>query len=50
MREIAVSSSNGSASSSDRATYETEFVALRQEIDRITKNTTFNGQTCYLFR
>ena len=44
MREIAVSASNGSASSSDRATYETEFVALRQEVDRITKNTTFNGQ------
>ena len=43
MREIAVSASNGSASSSDRATYETEFVALRQETARILGGTTFNG-------
>jgi flagellin len=43
MREIAVSATNGSASSTDRATYETEFVALRKEIQRIAGGTTFNG-------
>ena len=43
MREIAVSASNGSASSSDRATYNTEFNSLRTEVSRILKTTTFNG-------
>jgi flagellin len=43
MREIAVSSSNGAASSSDRATYASEFNALRTEVSRILNTTTFNG-------
>ena len=35
MRELAVQSSNGTLSTSDRATIDTEFVALRDEIDRV---------------
>ena len=35
MRELAVQSSNGTLSSSDRATIDTEFVELRDEIDRL---------------
>jgi len=43
MREIAVASSNGSASASDRATYQSEFNSLRTEVSRILNTTTFNG-------
>jgi len=43
MREIAVSATNGASSSDDRATYNTEFGALRTEINRILGNTSFNG-------
>jgi flagellin len=43
MREIAVSSSNASASASDRTTYNTEFNSLRTEVSRILSSTTFNG-------
>ena len=43
MREIAVASSNGSASASDRATYQSEFDSLRTEVSRILNTTTFNG-------
>ena len=43
MREIAVAANNGTASSSDRATYAAEFDALRNEVSRIYNNTSFNG-------
>ena len=43
MRELAVQSSNGTLSTNDRATIDTEFVALRDEIDRIANTTEFNG-------
>ena len=43
MRELAVQSSNGTLSTSDRATIDTEFVALRDEIDRVANLTEFNG-------
>lgn len=45
MREIAVSATNGSASSGDRVTYQSEFNALRTEVSRILNTTTFNGIT-----
>lgn len=43
MREIAVSATNGTASSADRATYNAEFNSLRTEVSRILNTTTFNG-------
>ncbi len=43
MRELAVQSSNGTLSSSDRATIDTEFVQLRDEIDRVANLAEFNG-------
>jgi flagellin len=43
MREIAVSASNGAGSSTDRATFSSEFNALRVEVSRILKGTAFNG-------
>ena len=43
MRELAVQSSNGTLSASDRATIDTEFVALRDEIDRVANLAEFNG-------
>ncbi|MCB9914228.1 MAG: flagellin FliC [Planctomycetes bacterium] len=43
MRELAVQASNGTLSTEDRATIDTEFTALTSEIDRIAGDTTFNG-------
>jgi flagellin len=43
MRELAVQASNGTLSTADRATLNDEFVALRDEIDRISTTTEFNG-------
>jgi flagellin len=43
MREIAVASSNGAASGSDRTAYKAEFDALVNEISRVLNTTTFNG-------
>lgn len=43
MRELAMQASNGTLSSDDRTTIDTEFDALRSEIDRIATQTEFNG-------
>lgn len=43
MRELAVQSSNGTLSTSDRATINTEFTQLISEVDRIAGATEFNG-------
>ncbi|MFK7890270.1 MAG: flagellin [Granulosicoccus sp.] len=43
MRELAIQSSNGTNSTSDRSNLDTEFQALNAEIGRIAQNTTFNG-------
>jgi flagellin len=43
MRELAVQSANGTLSSADRTTIDTEFQQLVQEIDRISGQTDFNG-------
>jgi flagellin len=43
MRELAVQASNGTLSTADRSTLNDEFVALRDEIDRIATTTEFNG-------
>jgi flagellin len=45
MRELAVQSANGTMSTTDRATIDTEFQALSSEIDRIAGTATFNGVT-----
>ena len=42
MRELAVQGANGTLSTADRATINTEFVALSSEVDRIATNTSFN--------
>jgi flagellin len=44
MRELAVQSSNGSMTANDRTNLNTEFTALRDEIDRISDVTKFNGK------
>jgi len=44
MRELAVQSSNGTNTSSDRASLDAEFQQLTAEIDRIAGNTSFNSQ------
>jgi flagellin len=44
MRELAVQSMNDTNSSSDRANLQKEVAQLRLEIDRIAKNTQFNGK------
>ncbi len=44
IRELAVQSMNGSNSSSDRASINTEVQALSQELNRIATTTQFNGQ------
>ncbi len=44
MRELAVQSSNGIYSDSDRATLDAEVQQLKAEITRIADTTTFNGQ------
>jgi flagellin len=43
MRELGVQGGTGTLSSTDRAALNTEFVALRTEIDRIADNTQWNG-------
>jgi flagellin len=43
MRELAVQSSNGTNSSTDRAALQTEVGQLKQEIDRVAQTTNFNG-------
>ena len=44
MRELAVQSGTGTTSAADRTYMNSEFVALRSEIDRIADNTQWNGQ------
>jgi len=44
MRELAVQSSNGIYSDTDRATLDAEVQQLVQELDRIAETTSFNGQ------
>jgi flagellin len=44
MRELAVEGSNGDLTSTDRGFLDTEFGQLKEEIDRISTSTTFNGQ------
>ncbi len=44
MRELAVQSSNGIYSDSDRATLDAEVQQLVSELDRIAETTSFNGQ------
>ncbi len=43
LRELAIQSSNGSASSADRNTIKEEFDSLVNEINRIAQSTEFNG-------
>ena len=43
MRELAIQASNGTLNTTDRTTINTEFGALRTEIDRIADQTEFNG-------
>ena len=43
MRELAVQAANGTLSSTDRTTLNTEFQALLTEIERVATQTTFNG-------
>jgi flagellin len=45
IRELAVEAANSTLSSTDAASVSTEITALRAEIDRIAKSTTFNGQS-----
>lgn len=44
MRELAIQSSNGIYSDTDRATLDAEVQQLVQELDRISETTSFNGQ------
>jgi flagellin len=44
MRELSVEGSNGDLTATDRNFLDTEFTQLKQEIDRISTSTTFNGQ------
>jgi flagellin len=44
MRELAVQSSNATNSKSDREALQAELSQLRDEVDRVAKTTTFNGQ------
>ena len=43
MRELAVSASNGSGSSTDRGVFSNEYNSLRAEVSRILLGTAFNG-------
>lgn len=43
LRELAVQASNGTLSSSDRASLQSEFSALRSGLDQIANSTSFNG-------
>lgn len=44
MRELAIQSANGIYSDLDRSTLDAEVQQLKEEVDRIAKSTTFNGQ------
>ena len=44
MRELAVQSGTGTTAAADRTYLNSEFVALREEIDRIADNTQWNGR------
>ena len=44
MRELALQSGSGTTDVSDRSYLNSEFVALRHEIDRISENTEWNGR------
>ena len=43
MRELAVQSANGTNQASDRTALNTEFLELREEIERLADSTSFNG-------
>ncbi|MFT7618424.1 MAG: flagellin, partial [Planctomycetota bacterium] len=43
LRELAIQASNGTLSSSDKSTLQSEFHALRTGLDQIANSTTFNG-------
>jgi flagellin len=43
MRELAVQASNGTLTTADRSTLNTEFQALVTEVNRVASQTTFNG-------
>ncbi len=43
MRELAVQSANGDLTSTDRGYIDTEFQAMKSEIDRVANSTQFNG-------
>lgn len=43
MRELAIQSANGTYTTADRATIDTEFQALIEEVDRIANEASFNG-------
>ena len=45
MRELAAQSASGTLTDAERANLELEFIQLRNEIDRISNATEFNGQT-----
>ena len=45
MRELAAQSASGTVTDPERANLQLEFVQLRNEIDRISNTTEFNGQT-----
>lgn len=45
MRELAVQSANGIYNSADRASMNKEFSQLQSELDRISEQTSFNGQS-----
>ena len=44
VRELAVQASNATNSADDRKALQAEVIQLRDEIDRVAKNTSFNGQ------
>lgn len=44
MRELALQSRNGTLNASDRASLDTEYQALAEEVDRVIGGTRFNGQ------
>lgn len=45
MNELAVKAANGVMTDDDRATVNSEMIQLKEEIERIAKDTQFNGQT-----
>lgn len=47
IRELAVQSANGTNSKSDRSALAAEVKVLSQEIDHVTKTTTFNGKNLF---